>query len=286
MYRHFLHNFKCNLDLLNLRYAPVVYSLDVRTHNLSHRLGLSSVLLSQQLGDEANPGQFTRDGPRSFNQITKNKLTAVLSALLSGLDVLLSDADIFWCSDPAHFLQNVLSRWPQYRHADVLIQPEANYRTLNSGFYLVRSNERTLALFRALIGNMHIGHHDQDVVNKVFCDPEYGGRKILQPHAQVPYRCQSRGADIRILPASTFPSGAQLYAGTNVFQYSRQQLRRMCDDGDFVVVHNNFIKANKKKARLVVKGMWFASGSEDDLVCQRQPVEADEASIRTCGSYC
>ncbi|PXF48125.1 Beta-arabinofuranosyltransferase RAY1 [Gracilariopsis chorda] len=287
MYRHFLQNFKCNLDTLNISYAPIVYSLDVRTHNLSHHLGWASVLLSSQLGDEAHPGQFNRSGPRSFNQITKNKLRAVLSALLSGLDVLLSDADIFWCTDPVHHLRTLLSASRYYAQADVLIQPEANYRTLNSGFYLVRSNQRTIDLFRALVQNINIGNHDQDVVNKVFCDPQYGGNKIIQSHGEVPYHCESHGALIRLLPATSFPSGAQQYAGLNVFHHSRERLSDMCRRRQFVVLHNNFIKANKKKARFVVKGMWFSSFDTDDqLVCLTQPAPADHHSARTCGAYC
>ena len=287
MYREFLLNFHCNLQTLHLPYAPIVYSIDRQTHNFSQHLGLSSMLISREKGDDVNPGNFESTGPRSFNEITKKKLRAVLSALRSGYDVLLSDADILWCTDAVKYITEYLLVQPAYFGADVLIQPEVNYRTLNSGFYFVKANNRSRSLFEALIQNIGIGAHDQDVVNAVFCDEKYGGRRVDQEVGSVPYWCESRGAIIKVLPAEQFPSGAQVYGDKKVFQLERTKLRDMCDNGDFVVLHNNFIKAKKKKARQIVKGMWWASfESEDNFQCEDHPVEADDLSIRTCGQYC
>ena len=290
MYRHFLQSFRCNLEYLRLSHAPLVYSLDVRTHNFSHHLSLSSVLLSKSLGDDVTPGSFHRTGPRSFNAITKKKLKAVHQTLRSGFDVLLSDADVFWCQDAARYIAEQLLSSVQYADADVLIQPEAGYRSLNSGFYYVRSNARTLRLFQALLRHAHVGAHDQDVVNAVFCDGRYGGRRVERAVGVVPYYCKSRGAVIKPLPAELFPSGAQVVAGRKVFAYSRDELRRMCESKTFVVVHNNFIRASKKRARFVVKGMWFADDdskeeSGEGLGCRKPPFPS-KTDVRTCGSYC
>lgn len=284
MYREFLQNFRCNLESLHLPQKPIVFSLDVRTHNLSHHLGLSSFLLSKELGDDTVPGDFERNGPRSFNQITKKKLFAVVRTLRSGLDVLLSDADIYWCKDAVKYITEVILPSHEYVDADVVIQPEAGYRVLNSGFYYVRANERTTALFEALLDNVDLGAHDQDVVNSVFCNPEHGGAKIQEPYGGVPYRCESHGVVIRVLPADLFPSGAHMYGDKGVFYMGREELKRMCDRGEFVVLHNNFIRADKKKSRFIVKGMWFL-GENDDLSCGA-PVKESLEARKACGRYC
>lgn len=286
MYREFLANFACNLRHLSPPRLPVVYSLDRKTHAFAAILGLSSVLLVDDEGDDAKPGAFEKQGPRSFNAITKRKIAAVKFALKAGLDVLLSDADIFWCRDAGKYLEELLEH-EDYRDADVLIQPEANYRTLNSGFYFVRSNPRTLTLFNQLLKNIGLGAHDQDVVNKVFCEEEYGGRKIREPYGDVPFRCESQGAVIRVLPSQLFPSGAEMYEDVKVFSHSRGELVKMCRRGDVVVLHNNFIRASKKKARLVQKGLWYINFDDPEQpICRKEPVPESLAAARTCGTFC
>lgn len=286
MYHQFLHNFKCNLDRLQLGHTPLVYSLDMKTHNLSHHLALSSVLVSKEMGDDASPGHFQRVGPRSFNDITKKKLAAVVETLRSGFDVLFSDADVFWCQDAVQYIRDTILPSSRYSDADVLIQPEAKYRTLNSGFYYVKANSNTLLLFEKLMANVNIGAHDQDVVNAVFCEEKYGGARILQQYGDVPFHCESHGAVIRLLPSHSFPSGAEVVDGKNIFEHSRDTLTEMCNRKQYVVLHNNFIRATKKRARFVVKGMWLAGkDNKGEPICQ-EPLAASDTAIRTCGKYC
>lgn len=285
MYREFLSNFACNLKNIGVKAGPLVYALDKKTADFAGKLGLSHVLIGDEEGDEVQPGNFQRHGPRSFNHITKNKLEAVHTALTSGLDVLLSDADIYWCSDAAEILKKMMWEKGHYQDADVVIQAEANYRTLNSGFYYVRSGENSIRLFKELVKNNAIGAHDQDVVNKVFCEEEFGGKKIVEDYGGVPYRCESQGAVIKILPTSRFPSGAELFDGEMVLKKSRKELKLMCN-ADMVVVHNNFIRANKKKARFIQKGMWHIKFEGDQPICMKEPVPESDVAARTCGSYC
>lgn len=283
MYREHLANFACNLKNIGVQ-GLVVYALDRRTAEFASMLGLSSVLLSSEDGDDVKPGNFEPTGSRSFNSITKRKLEAVKAALKSGFDVLLSDADIFWCQDAVAVLKSMISD-PSYNDSDVVIQPEVGYRTLNSGFYFVRAGERSMRLFDQLIANIHLGAHDQDVVNKVFCDKQFGGNKIEEPSAHAPFRCESHGATIRVLPSDKFPSGAEPYNGKVIFKKSRVELNRMCQQ-NLVVVHNNFVRANKKKARFIQKGMWYTEFHGEKPVCLSEPVPENTGAARTCGVYC
>lgn len=288
MYHEFLLNFYCNLRVQGVSYQPIVFSLDLNIHNFSRSLGLSSFLLDNATGDDVLPGRFERNGPRSFNMITKNKLRAVRRVLIAGEDVLMSDADIYWCADAMQKLVDLLVKDPSYANADVLIQPEANFRALNSGFYFVRSNPRTLALFDGLVENIELGAHDQDVVNKVFCDPAFGGEKILGTYGDdIPWHCVSRSAVIRLLPPQRFPSGDERYHEARIFSQSREKLFEMCSNQEIIVVHNNFIRATKKKARFVQKGMWLANtDKKEDPNCEETAAAANPTARRTCGTYC
>eukprot|EP00177_Eucheuma_denticulatum_P003481 GFKZ01006295.1.p2 GENE.GFKZ01006295.1~~GFKZ01006295.1.p2 ORF type:complete len:356 (+),score=37.67 GFKZ01006295.1:626-1693(+) len=283
MYREHLANFACNLKNIGVK-GLVVYALDRRTAEFASYLGLASVLLSDEDGDDVKPGNFEPTGSRSFNSITKRKLEAVKAALKSGFDVLLSDADIFWCQDAVAVLKSIMSE-PRYNDSDVIIQAEVGYRTLNSGFYYVRAGERSMSLFDQLISNIHLGAHDQDVVNKVFCDDRFGGSKIPEPTGTVPFRCESHGATIRVLPSERFPSGAEPYNGQVLFKKSRVELRSMCRK-ELVVVHNNFVRASKKKARFVQKGMWYTEFYGEKPICHSEPVPENPGAARTCGVYC
>lgn len=225
-------------------------------------------------------------GTMLFNSTAKKKIAAVKTALKTGLDVLFSDTDIFWCKDAGTFLNDLLEH-EHYRDADVLIQPDAGYRTLNSGFFFVRSSVRALALFNQLLGHVALGAHDHDVVNKVICESEYGDRKNHEPYGEVPFRCESHGAVIRVLPSQLFPSGKEQFGYVKVFSHSRSALKAMCKRKDFVILSNNFIHTSRKKARLIQKELWYAHFDEENQPkCEREPVPGSIAAAQTCGAFC
>lgn len=286
MYREHLANFACNLQRISVSLRPLVYALDRRTHELSAQLGLASVLVSDLGGEDGEPGEFNRTGMRSFGAITKSKLVATLEALQAGLDVLVSDADVHWCVDA---VQAVLEIGGVYGEADVIVQAERGYQGLNSGFFYVRGGERAVRLFERVVENIEVGMHDQDVINSVFCEEEFGGKKIDE-NGEVGFRCENGDAVIRVLPVEQFPSGGEMFEGKGIFERGREELGAMCREGRFVIVHNNFIRANKKKARFVQKGMWFVEfrkkGNQVGVQCLKKAVNSSERMKRTCGRYC
>lgn len=258
--------------------------------------------------------QHTNESIQTLSSFTKTKIIATRNALRVGLNVLVSDPDVFWCVDARPVLTAILQS-TDYLDADVVIQAQVGYRSLNSGFYFVRANARSIALFDALLQQIeHVNHlkHDHDILNAVFCNVKYGGRMIRQRygmHNRIPFSCLSHGATIRLLDVEQFPSGAQpvrprsLYPRVRthrrraqgqkqgrqqrhvpVFSLPRQELLSRCRSGEFVVLHNNFIHADKKIARFLVKGMWFLNplGSQ----CSHQALPSTSAAVRTCGLFC
>ena len=283
MYREQLRNFQCTLDRLNLSYYPVVFSQDRDTHYFAKNHSFASILLSDQLGDNVKPGKFIENGTRSFGNITRNKFDAVLTALNYGMNVVVSDADIHWCSD-------ALSMLLQMNHADpssdIIIMAEPQYKTLNSGFYFVRATDRTRKLFEIMRKRTDIGNHDQDVLNAVLCGRKLGANRVIYSESNVPYYCITKNkVRVKILPSEQWPSGAQVVSGRTIFSYSREELRHMCETKKIFVLHNNFVTAKKKKARMVVKGMWFVE-SEESMECLNQALLSSKKYVRTCGIYC
>eukprot|EP00171_Calliarthron_tuberculosum_P013744 IDg13744t1 len=160
----------------------------------------------------------------------------------------MSDADIHWCGDAVAAIKRGAGA------ADMLIMTEAGYKTLNSGFYYVRANARTRALFNMIVTNAKFGNHDQDVVNAALCDTRFGARRVPTPGQSAPYICvTASGAIVRILNSQRYPSGAETIDGNSIFEHDRSRLERMCRRQRFVVVHNNFIRANQKMKRMVKK---------------------------------
>eukprot|EP00171_Calliarthron_tuberculosum_P015488 IDg15488t1 len=191
MYREHLRNLQCGLLRLDLPYAPVVFAQDAEIHSFARRSGLASVALSQSRGDDVKPGRFSKVGARSFGHITRQKLGAVARALRAGLDVLITDADIHWCGDALAAARR------EAPAADVLVMTEADYKTLNSGFYFVRANDRTRASFDLMAALVGFGQHDQDVLNAVLCGAEFGARRVDEPNAALgaaPFRVCLRQA--------------------------------------------------------------------------------------------
>lgn len=280
MYRMHLRNLQCDLHRLGLPYAPVVFSLDALTHDFALSAGLKSVALSRELGDDVSPGAFERHGPRSFGHITRQKLKAVQTALYAGMDVLMTDADVHWCGDALEAVQRSMG------DSDMLVMAEASYAKLNSGFYYVRSNKRTMELFDVMVANAHFGMHDQDVVNAVLCDTLFGAQRVRTTEGAVPYECISAsGVVARLLDTNHYPSGAEVIKGSPVFKLDRETLANMCETGRFVVLHNNFIRADKKMARMIVKGMWYVA-EDNYMTCLSYPVPHTKRALSKCGSMC
>ncbi len=283
MYRTHLRNFQCALSRLHLPYVPLVLSQDKKTHEFCNSKGLKSILITPEIGEDIEPGNFTKFGHRSFSFITRLKFKAVRYALESNKDILFSDADIHWCVDAVEALLNL---GEPYHLADIVVMPEAQYSQLNSGFYFVRSNSRTKSLFEEMMKAAELGNHDQDVFNAFLCGEKFHARKVESQNHDVPFSCITRNnVVVRILPSTKWPSGNEIVNGVPIFKNTRRQLTEMCNSGAFNVVHNNYIKAKLKEVRMIVKGMWFYK-SNDHMTCTKRAVIATDESRRSCGKYC
>ncbi len=146
-----LHNFKCFMDRLNMKF--LVVALDRKTHDY---LRLNTTMESIYIAS-ASAGNIHEESASfrsaQFNLITAKKKEVVHDVLMLGYDVLFSDTDVAIVRDPFPYLlwDNV-----DYVHSLNQICEQRDHWTFrnhpkeegNTGFYYVRSNQRTIKLWQ------------------------------------------------------------------------------------------------------------------------------------------
>lgn len=144
-------------------------------------------------------------------ETARRKSKLVLRLLSLGHAVLFSDIDVVWISDPLPQLQTVLHD----TRADFVMQSDRSddaaqplNHNLNSGFYLARSNARTITALRAVIKYSYaIRRSEQKAFNYVLCG-------AFKTHVGGPGkrvgddRCLYRDTHVVVLPTASHPNGS------------------------------------------------------------------------------
>mmetsp|Transcript_10910 Transcript_10910/g.21790 ORF Transcript_10910/g.21790 Transcript_10910/m.21790 type:complete len:430 (+) Transcript_10910:1757-3046(+) len=208
-YRFMILNFLCGLRLLAIE-EVLVLAMDKDLFLFLQRLDVP-VFLHNDFAAKNSVDREVQFGSTEFVNISKAKTALVVKALQAGVDVLFSDADIFWFRDPRLYLAAHLNR-SQY---DIAIQSDAKGReppniNVCSGFYLVRSRESSIWAFKAIVNfEMTNSMSEQKSFNFVFC----GGFKNRKggPGMRIgARRCQYRkhNSTLLTLDRDLFPNGS------------------------------------------------------------------------------
>lgn len=285
-FREYVLNFNCTLSRHAPNVRPLVVALDARVAAWLRETGFASVGMDTDA--EVNEVKF---GSAGFNLLSKMKLAAVSRLLQYDVDVIFSDADVVWCSDVvAALVKEAYSRDKDGGVVDMVMQTAWPRSLLNSGFYYVKANARTRRLFHTFLAYPGAGENDQVIVNKVLCRAHGGGRTLFPEHTrrhpaapsrEMPYGCEWNGARVRVLEGSQWPTGGEIMQhGIKIFHMNRRDIVNMCESGRTKVVHNNCVMAEKKKARMIVKGLWWVA---DDGSCAASARQATREARRRCG---
>lgn len=193
-------------------------------------------------------------GTSGFRAIAQAKPVAVLSVLSLGYDVLLSDVDIFFKANP-------LKRFRKFNESyDLIIQSDEardrarvtpdNIYGLNSGFYLMRSSNATVAALTSAIRELraHVWRGDQPSFHYVFCGPagEYmaSNSTCFNPE----YRVLTR-----ILSRAQWPNGDQAAMKENAIKAKTAD--------DVIIAHFNWIVGKDAKEESMKRSdMWLLDG--------------------------
>ena len=247
-YKDVFLNLLCQLDYLNLQ-NYVVAAFDVQGYDfcLAHGLpcfsatsvGMDSPEISDsELLHDSLPHAWTTD---QFKKLTKRKSQEALRVLELGYDILWTDVDVFWKSDPL----GDISKWMN-DSAQIHIQSDALWGIdpnswVNSGFYFVRSSHQTINVFKDIISNSRTSNEsEQPSFNRVLCQERVS-----------PDECHNIQHDVvtRVLDRERYVHGASYHIYKDVTRQSRDNV---------IMFHANYrAGVQEKEEALKAHGFWL-----------------------------
>ncbi|BBN14553.1 beta-arabinofuranosyltransferase [Marchantia polymorpha subsp. ruderalis] len=243
-YRDMLMNWVCRLKHLNVS-NYLVSAIDDDIYRFAVHQGLPVFKSRITMNVSRNECHF---GTQCFQKVTKMKSRTVLEILKLGYHVLFSDVDVYWFQDPSQELMafgpgHMCAQTDQWNASEPLNQP----RRLNSGFYFVWSDNRTIAAFSNIVQHAaNSEKSEQPSFYDVLCGNggiyTVGNDLCVQPIFNV---------TVHFLDPAKYPNGA--------FQrlWEKKNVREVCEAQGCRVLHNNWVSGRKKKLeRQFTTGLW------------------------------
>jgi hypothetical protein len=230
-------NFGVILQRLNVNYIP------------GHLIGVAPVNSTAQ---KFHTGDF--------NKISVGKLQAALFLLQTSHHIVFSDVDIVWLRDPLSYFRADIDAdfQPNFDH-DFFIPSKGD--ELNSGFYFMRSNEKTISLIQRTIQAFRENPAIDDqthLTQQLLFSLENGTAVYIPPnHTNNSSTFQNPLSNgtlfFRNLPPLHFP------AGLTYLNDRRKYNERKGNKTDIpVIAHANYIDGHKgKKENLRNNGYWL-----------------------------
>ena len=147
-----LMNFACSahargFDLSNL----LVFPTDIETDELAKRMGLTT-FYEEKLMASIPKKEAASYGDSVFTNVMFAKVLCVQLVNELGYDLLFQDADVVWYKNPlGYFHDKSLPQFDMYFQDDGSRAERYAPYSANSGFYFVRSNDKTKHFFRQFI---------------------------------------------------------------------------------------------------------------------------------------
>lgn len=261
-YLNHFHNHKCFLDRLDIKFLAVAMDRKMFAYftALSLKMNMTAVYWT---GDEHILEESTTFRSKQFNIISNLKMRVVLKAIELGYDVVFSDPDIAIVRNPMPHLQ-----WKNvdYIHSLNMICPRgrlwdfhATEEEGNTGFYFVRSNNRTIQLFNNSIAAVSKWpeYDDQSVfwmtIRSSKAPPIHPLKKCA--HAKE----SSRNLTSCPLDACEFSVGA-----LRGVAYTMLRNGLVKSGSKMITLHANYMKGNlPKQTALAAHGLWLATKSKN-----------------------
>jgi Nucleotide-diphospho-sugar transferase len=263
-------NFVCTSRARGLDVSNVLlFATDAATAELASSLGVHVFEVKDAYG--AMPtGAAGNYGDKSFARMVLSKVYSVHLLVLLGYDVLLQDVDVVWRRNPLEFFQSS----PEARGHDLIFQDDGSRLPrfapyfANTGFYFVRTNERTVYFFNHLI---RMG----EVIEMLKCDQK--AMSVLLPE-----HVSWKGLKVKVFGRDT-PIGRAFPGGFHFHQrhdYMRELLTdggsESDGDGGAYVFHMSWTKNKHHKREFMVQmGEWHVKEE-----CPASAASQGEASTR------
>ena len=278
-----LLNFKCFMDRLNMKF--IVMALDRATHSyLTQNTSIVSYYMDNgQINEIVGTSQEFRS--KQFNLITAKKKEVVHYIMELGYDVLFSDTDVAIVRDPfPYMLWNDVDYVHSLNSMCTAATPIANLvvgrNEGNTGFYYVKSNKKTLKLwkdaFDAALKQTKLD--DQAIfwrVVRTSADPivlqlgrcrNYEGKNSVEAGVTNVYR---EGVDHLVscyLDECLFSSGMLSRRWVPEMTYETLIEVLNLKNESICALHCNYMSGNKAKMdRMQEYGFWISGNKEEAL---------------------
>lgn len=270
-YLNHLHNFKCFMDRLNMKF--LVIALDTSTGAY-----LSQYKDMNHFYDKQHTNVVREDNhnfrSRQFNLLSKRKLEAVYKILKKGYDVIFIDTDVLSLKDPTELL---LYNAVDYVFAlNFMCPPTEESRSKwdfsniehegNTGFYFARSTPKVLKLFDHYFQSEDdLSLDDQTLFWRAvrsFTRNSSNPRVVFLPVCRDQYRTitQANSEDVMYM---CYPHTCSSGSGAihRFYEYA-SELKQ--NNMKMHIVHANFLVGNHaKQKKLEERGLWLAQHDKD-----------------------
>jgi hypothetical protein len=272
-YSNHLYNFHCLTQRMGLK--VLVIALDPHAHEMAGKLAnITSYLWkdSQSRVEEVS----TRFRSPQFNLMSFIKLEAVMKAMAYNYHVIFADPDVAIVRDPT---PHVFWQGIDYVHSHNKICPQCydwnffkSEEEGNTGFYFVRSNDRTIKLFSQVLKNApnHPDLDDQSVFWLTLRQEATKSALEILPmpacsHLSDPLSNSTASASNQLTPIVTCALDGCMFAAGALrgvaYDWVRDNLQQR--GNQLVTIHANYLKGNDLKAIALKKhGYWITQYPE------------------------
>eukprot|EP00271_Cylindrocystis_brebissonii_P018142 TRINITY_DN5001_c0_g1_i6.p1 TRINITY_DN5001_c0_g1~~TRINITY_DN5001_c0_g1_i6.p1 ORF type:complete len:769 (+),score=46.21 TRINITY_DN5001_c0_g1_i6:328-2634(+) len=252
-YAETVMSFICRLRKLGVQ-TPLVAAMDVKMYVYAFLRGIAVYLEESAVNRELEVGEEGCGfSTRCFRRATQGKTRATLHILRLGYNVILSDPDIMWYTNP---IPEITSFGPGVfpAQSDIPVDNKpanAEFRPINSGFYYARSEPLVIEAFEAIIlaainGPDLKDNTQQHWFNEVLCS---GNSSEARRGTN---ECIWKGLTVKLLNRNIYPNG-----GFKMLFY-RPNVTKACEEVGCAIIHNNWLEGYKKKvARFKKLNYWF-----------------------------
>ncbi|CAN6461178.1 unnamed protein product [Victoria cruziana] len=163
MFDLFLQSFQEGEDTQQLIKHLLVVAVDQVSFDRCRQLHLHCYKLNTG-GEDYSYEQFF--SAKDYVKMMWRRLLFVADVVGRGYDILFTDSDVLWLRNPfprLSFDDDMQVSCDRYRGEPYL----GSLSDINAGFYFVRSNSKTIKLYKLWYESRDIGIHEQDVLQKL-----------------------------------------------------------------------------------------------------------------------
>lgn len=269
-----LMNFACSartrgFDLKNV----LVFPTDMETKELADGMGFST-FYEEKLMASIPKKEANIYGDNIFTSVMFAKVLCVQLVNELGYDLLFQDADVVWYKNPIdYFNDKSLTKFDMYFQDDGSRQERYAPYSANTGFYFVRSNEKTRHFFRDLL-------YSGDLID------------AWKSHQQVLIALLSEHSSVFGLSVKIFPKEMEEFPGGVQYHRKKDSMKKIINgESKAFIFHMSWTSNKDNKLKFFQQmGEWYLNeqciGKEAHRITDKTSEMLDSNSGAVLAKHC